>query len=168
MPNHFTSMFNSNSYALSLEEAKIFRENKIIAQNLIKSYEIMSDFFGIKLENHEFSKNKNYSTRISGTLAVPTHNHLRMRRFLAHLNVVGFRTYAIKLVDFFMKETGKGKSLYNVRETVQKNWAKYGRIDEKNIKEIEILIKNCYPAECLSNIEELYTYIQEASIIFQK
>jgi len=32
------------------------------------------------------------------------HNHLRVRRILAHLNIVGFRAYAIELVHFLEKE----------------------------------------------------------------
>lgn len=45
-PNHFSSQFNYDSYALTLAEANEFRKNLVIAKNLIESYKIMFKFYG--------------------------------------------------------------------------------------------------------------------------
>lgn len=45
-PNNFSSQFNYDSYALTLEEAEEFRKNPVIAENLIDNYKIMFEFYG--------------------------------------------------------------------------------------------------------------------------
>lgn len=52
----------------------------------------------------ELSRSNNYKERYAVTLTKKKHNQLRIRRILAHLNIVGFRTYAIELVKFLEKE----------------------------------------------------------------
>ena len=175
LPNHFHSAFNYDSYALSLEEAKIFRNEMIIAENLITSYEIMFDFYGMKLENHEISLSEKYKSRFDATLTYFNHNHLRIRRLLAHLNVVGFRSYAIKIIKLFKKESLKGGYLHNIKNVIDDTWVSYGEIDENNNIEVKDLLKNCYPmpeySEYFSRSEgclELFNFLKEESIIFTK
>ena len=50
------------------------------------------------------SRAKNYKERYHATLITSYHNNLRIRRILAHLNVTGFRIYAIELIKFLEKE----------------------------------------------------------------
>ena len=49
-----------------------------------------------------------------------THNHLRIRRILTHLNNVGFRKYAIELVKFFEAEIYGGFGGYAEYKTTKK------------------------------------------------
>ena len=174
LPNHFPSNFNSNCYALSLKEAAFFRGSKEVAEKLLSSYELILDFYGIKLEGHELSRTMNYKWRLQETLATFNHNHLRMRRLLAHLNVVGFREYAIKLVRFLQKESEKNGFLHNIREVVIEVWSKYGEIDEEKIGEIRDLLRNCYPQQQFrefyereEGICELLGLLKEKSVIFK-
>lgn len=98
------------------------------------------------------------------------HNHLRVRRILAHLNVVGFRLYAIELVNFLEKEMFgeiggykkfmdqprplsseylkklKGNPLYAIiKYDVFKDWKIYGEVT--NEEERRILYQNCFTSD---------------------
>lgn len=173
-PNHFSSAFNSDSYELTIEEAKEFRRNRSIAESLLKSYEMMFDFYGIKFDLSGFSRTPNYLERYDDTIAYPTHNHLRMRRILAHLNVAGFRELAIKLVDFFLAEIEKKDSgLGNIKKVVKGTWKKYGQIDEKDENQLMELLCNCYPKMQFSRQlgtpegrQTLLGYLKEKSVIY--
>mmetsp|Transcript_27057 Transcript_27057/g.23954 ORF Transcript_27057/g.23954 Transcript_27057/m.23954 type:complete len:157 (-) Transcript_27057:33-503(-) len=140
-----------------------------VAQNLIKSYELMLGFFGMKLANPKtgaLERAKNYEERYYETLITSLHNHMRVRRILAHLNVVGFRKYAIELVYFLEEEMfgHKGAYLKYIRENplkpetlkslkmnplfrvvkhnVFKDWRKYG--ETKSDHDVKELHKNCF------------------------
>ncbi len=65
------------------------------------------DFYGMKLVNPmtgDIERSAGFAPRYKDALLTYYHNHLRMRRILTHLNNVGFRRYAVKLVDFLEKE----------------------------------------------------------------
>lgn len=173
-PNHFSSAFNSSSYALTLEEARRFRTEEIIAKRLMIAYDLMFDFYGFQLKNNEIRRiDGNFKERYNETIAYPTHNHLRIRRILAHLNVVGFRDLAIKVVKFLREEVQKPDSgLGYIRRVVMEVWSKYGEIDENNEEQVKSLLSNCYPMEGVygkkmwskEGRKELLRYLQEPSI----
>lgn len=134
-PNFFRSRFNSQAAPLTQRDAAHFRTNIEIANRLVRSYEFIYDFFGLKLEDKQTGKvvrAKNFLERIQATLVDSPHNLLRMQRILTHMNNVGFRRYAHQLVDFLMAEM-KGDSR-NVEgyplSFLKKDWvttfAKYG------------------------------------------
>jgi hypothetical protein len=50
-PNSFQSRFNQVAKPLTKEEAKHFRENLHIAKRFVHSYEMILEFFGMKLRN---------------------------------------------------------------------------------------------------------------------
>mmetsp|Transcript_14808 Transcript_14808/g.12615 ORF Transcript_14808/g.12615 Transcript_14808/m.12615 type:complete len:242 (-) Transcript_14808:150-875(-) len=102
-PNYYGSNFNRDAFKLLPEEAHMFRSNKEIATRLVKSYRLILGFFGMEIDNFKTGKLKranNYEERYRATLITSLHNHLRVRRILAHLNITGFRKYAIELVKF--------------------------------------------------------------------
>jgi len=169
-PNLYGSAFNGKAAKLSLDEAKVFRENLEISKRLIKSYELMYNFYGMKIVDRntgEVARSDKYEERYHKTLITSLHNHLRIRRILTHMNVVGFRKYAIELVKFFEVEiygceggylqfTGqpkplkgdyirklKNNPLYDlIRYDVFKIWKAYGQCNGKT--ETEELYKFCF------------------------
>jgi len=172
-PNFYGSAFNRDAYRLQPEEAKIFRERKDIAERLVRSYEMMMGFYGIRLADKKtgrLERASNYEERYKATLITSLHNHLRIRRILAHLNVVGFRPYAIELVNFIEKEMYgevggykihqemerslkveyirkiKGNPLFAIiKYDVLKDWKIYGEV--KTEEEREVLYKNCFTSD---------------------
>lgn len=51
---------------MTKEEAEIFRNDREIASNLVKSYQLIYEFFGVKIKNletGEVTKKRNYLER---------------------------------------------------------------------------------------------------------
>lgn len=169
-PNFGTSGFNKDSFKLLKEEAKIFRENKEISERIIKSYELILEFFGIKLADKKtgrLARTPNFEKRYRATFITSTNNHVRIKRILAHLNVVGFRQYAIQLVNFLEEEIYGEKGGYNkyleqskplkpeyllsvrgaplfhlIKYDIFKDWKVYGNVSTS--EEEELLFKSCF------------------------
>ncbi len=98
-PNSYQSRFNQNAKPLTKEEAKHFRENINIATRFVRSYEMILEFFGMRLANRttgEISRTikPRYKDRYDETLLSAYHNHLRVTRILCSLTEVGFAFYA--------------------------------------------------------------------------
>jgi len=107
-----------------------------------------------------------FSNRYKYSFLTYFHNHLRMRRILTHLNNVGFRRYAIELVNFLEKEIYGQQNGYELFTSKNKDfdqkafekaplqklakvngafpvWVFYG--DHKDDSEkIQLLEKNCF------------------------
>lgn len=183
-PNFYSAGFNKDAWKLVPNEARLFRENKEIAERLVKSYELILGFFGIKLADKRtgrLERAHNFDSRYRATLLLSTQNHTRVKRLLAHLNVVGFRRYAVQFVKFFETEIyGEegGYQIYKEQEKplksdyllrlrsnplfplikydVFKEWRVYGEVNTP--EEVELLHQNCY-----TNDEKDF----EASILFK-
>ncbi|KAL4476572.1 hypothetical protein ABPG74_010305 [Tetrahymena malaccensis] len=176
-PNFFQSRFNNGSDPLREEEAEEFIKNPIIANRLKKAYDLIYEFFGMKIVNNitgEVQRADNYKSRYYETYITSYHNHMRIRRILCHFNNVGFRRYAISLVKFLEKEIygekGYQKFVEDKRPLVQKwqelpqelplrqlsrlkvfeEWQIYGEIDENNQIQVETLQDNCF-----ANIQDI-------------
>ena len=88
--------------------------NEDLSKRYIECYEMMLDFYGMRLidkRTGEIDRSikaspNDYKTRYRE--AVCGHNCLRIRRILTSLNNLGFRRYAIELVDFLEREITKG------------------------------------------------------------
>ncbi|KAL4469836.1 hypothetical protein ABPG72_013579 [Tetrahymena utriculariae] len=170
-PNFFQSRFNNGSDPLIEEEADEFIKNPIIANRLKKAYDLIYEFFGMKIVNNltgEVQRADNYKERYHETYITSYHNHMRIRRILCHFNNVGFRRYAISLVKFLEKEIygekGYQKFADDKRPLVIKwqelpqtlplrqlsrlkvfeEWQIYGEIDENNQLQVETLQDNCF------------------------
>ncbi|EAS06950.1 opioid growth factor receptor (macronuclear) [Tetrahymena thermophila SB210] len=170
-PNFFQSRFNNGSDPLQQEEAEEFIKNPVIANRLKKAYDLIYEFFGMKIVNNitgEVQRADNYKERYHETFITSYHNHMRIRRILCHFNNVGFRRYAISLVKFLEKEIygekGYQKFAEDKRPLVLKwqelpqtiplrqlsrlkvfeEWQIYGEIDENNQLQVETLQDNCF------------------------
>lgn len=161
-PNHYKSGFNSEAKKLSKKEAVIFKMELSISHRLVRSYELILDFFGMELVDKrtgELKRSQDYLKRFKATLKGVTHNHLRVRRILTHLNNVGFRNYGIELVEFLKKEIydSKGELQDLQKFNSFRDWVIYGRIDGVGCKE-ESLLRNCF-VEKLETLEEKSAFI---------
>nr|XP_055040184.1 opioid growth factor receptor-like isoform X3 [Misgurnus anguillicaudatus] len=111
---------NWEAHVLTKEEIKLFRKDKAAKDNLLKSYELMLDFYGIRLVNSytgEVTRAYNWRERFDN-LNRNTHNNLRITRILKCLGTLGFERFQEKLVRFFVQETLVEKRLPNVKQSV--------------------------------------------------
>jgi hypothetical protein len=113
-PNCFASQFNSESQALTMDEARSFQNDLGIARNYIKSYKLFLDFLGLELVDEKsgaISRAPGGEKRLFAALVQNPHNQLRLRRLLASLAVTGFKRYMRPLVEHLTWEvSGKQRS----------------------------------------------------------
>ncbi|KAK2914703.1 opioid growth factor receptor-like [Channa argus] len=111
---------NFQAPALTRGEIQDFLSNKTAKENLLKSYQLMLDFYGITLYDKEKGKVRrasNWRERFNN-LNSHTHNNLRITRILKCLGTLGYPHYQAPLVHFFLNETLVHGELPCVKESV--------------------------------------------------
>ncbi|XP_034442497.1 opioid growth factor receptor-like [Hippoglossus hippoglossus] len=111
---------NHDASILTREEIEDFLRNDTAKENLLKSYELMLDFYGIELcdkNTGQVRRASNWKDRFCN-LNNRTHNNLRITRILKCLGTLGFRHYQAPLVHFFLKETLVHGQLPDVKDSV--------------------------------------------------
>ncbi|XP_042367400.1 opioid growth factor receptor-like [Plectropomus leopardus] len=111
---------NYEASTLTKEEIKEFLQNNTAKENLLKSYRLMLDFYGIELcdeETGEVKRAENWRERFDN-LNSHTHNNLRITRILKCLGTLGYPHYQAPLVHFFLEETLVHGELPSVKDSV--------------------------------------------------
>ncbi|GAA6221819.1 opioid growth factor receptor-like [Lates japonicus] len=111
---------NHEARTLTKEEIQDFRNSRIAKENLLKSYELMLDFYGITLRDKktgEVKRASNWRQRFNN-LNNHTHNNLRITRILKCLGTLGYPHYQAPLVRFFLRETLIQGELPNIKDSV--------------------------------------------------
>ncbi|KAG8007427.1 Opioid growth factor receptor [Nibea albiflora] len=99
---------NYEASPLTKEEIQGFLENSTAKENLLKSYKLMLDFYGI---DH-------------------SHNNLRITRILKCQGTLGYAHYQAPLVRFFLEETLVNGQLRSVKDSVL-NYFVFAVLDKK-------------------------------------
>ncbi|KAM8867163.1 opioid growth factor receptor-like [Synchiropus picturatus] len=110
---------NPEARTLTKTEIQGFIHNDVARENLLESYKLMLDFYGIKLLNDEtgaVTRADNWKERFEN-LNRHTHNNLRITRILKCLGTLGFAHYQAPLVHFFLEETLVRRELDNVTDS---------------------------------------------------
>ncbi|XP_068598239.1 opioid growth factor receptor-like protein 1 [Brachionichthys hirsutus] len=123
---------NFEARPLTKQEIKCFLDNSTAKVNLLKSYKLMLDFYGIELcdeETGEVKRALNWEERFKN-LNNRTHNNLRITRILKSQGTLGYPQYQAPLVRFFLEETLVNGKLPNVKESVL-NYFVFAVLDKK-------------------------------------
>ncbi|CAG5983894.1 unnamed protein product [Menidia menidia] len=153
---------NHEAKTLTPEEIQEFLRSDDAKQNLLKSYKLMLDFYGIEMsdeETGELQKATHWEQRFNN-LNSHTHNSLRITRILKCLGTLGFQHYQAPLVHFFLNETLVQGLLPNIRESVL-NYFVFAVLDKKKRRElIEFAYRHYDPKEefvwCPKKIQESF------------
>ncbi|XP_031588923.2 opioid growth factor receptor-like protein 1 [Oreochromis aureus] len=111
---------NYEASTLTKEEITDFLNHSIAKENLLKSYKLMLDFYGIVLcdeKTGEVRRAEHWEERFHN-LNSHTHNNLRITRILKCLGTLGYPHYQAPLVHFFLEETLVNRQLPNIRDSV--------------------------------------------------
>lgn len=133
---------NYEATPLTREEIDGFCESSTAKENLLKSYKLMLDFYGIKLRNKatgEVERAANWRERFDN-LNRHTHNSLRITRILKCLGILGFPNYQYPLVRFFLEQTLIHGELPNVQDSA----LSYFMFSVRNKRQRRRLIKFAY------------------------
>ncbi|XP_047437806.1 opioid growth factor receptor-like [Mugil cephalus] len=155
---------NYEASILTKEEIRDFIANPTAMQNLLKSYKLMLDFYGIELCDEatgEVRRASNWKERFNN-LNSHTHNNLRITRILKCLGTLGYRQYQAPLVHFFLHETLVEGQLPNVKESVL-NYFVFAVLDKRERRNlIKFAYENYYPRDefvwCPKKIQMLWSH----------
>lgn len=114
----------SRADPLTQDEAEIFSNDDDMQKRLIKSYELMLDFYGCKLVDEKTGKIKrseNYKERYRN-LNYSGHNYLRITRILKCLGICGLEHLKKPFIKHFIKELYKKKELRNIKDSLFSFW----------------------------------------------
>uniref|UniRef100_A0A1A8R3H2 Opioid growth factor receptor n=3 Tax=Nothobranchius rachovii TaxID=451742 RepID=A0A1A8R3H2_9TELE len=140
---------NSEANILTKQEITDFLNNSFAKKNLLKSYKLMLDFYGIELINEitgDVRKTENWMERFDN-FNRHTHNSLRITRILKCLGTLGYRDYQAPLVKFFLVETLVNGQLPNIKESVL-NYFVFAVLDKKKRRKLlKFAYENYEPKE---------------------
>jgi len=136
-----------NSYAdqLQLHEAKAIAADPIMQGRVIKSYELMLDFYGMRLADRQtgaIERNpENWKSRYQH-LNRSFHNYLRITRILKCLGEVGLERFKIHFITHVLTEIYENELLRNCKESCIKYWAQVLRNDNELQQVNELITKH--------------------------
>lgn len=139
---------NYDSQPLQYHEYKNLRNDENFRGLLIKSFELMLDFYGMRLTTKEdgtvkITRTEGYKARYTNLLQ-RSHNLLRITRILKCLGYFGLSAYQEAWIDFFILEIYGSAQLESLESSVTRFWVHTIRDDrrrEATIERLEELIK---------------------------
>ncbi|XP_006821062.1 uncharacterized protein LOC102805320 [Saccoglossus kowalevskii] len=137
------SGMNSQAQELQLHEAKAICEDKKAHERVLKSYEMMLDFYGMKLVNKdtgEIERAKHWEKRYQN-LNWSMHNYLRITRILKSLGEFRYEHLQAPFVQFVLKEVYKNDRLTNCLNSCVQYWIHTIKDDGKRTELLEYVHK---------------------------
>eukprot|EP01064_Diplonema_japonicum_P008435 TRINITY_DN1587_c1_g2_i1.p1 TRINITY_DN1587_c1_g2~~TRINITY_DN1587_c1_g2_i1.p1 ORF type:complete len:299 (+),score=71.44 TRINITY_DN1587_c1_g2_i1:58-897(+) len=115
---------NFRADELQLHEARSIAEDPKLQRKILKSYEMMLDFYGMQLDRKtgEVCKSDGYAERYYN-LSTSGHNFLRITRILKCLGEVGLESYKLPWLKHFYREVLVTKDLKAVESSLRGYWA---------------------------------------------
>jgi|UniRef100_A0A7S4FI99 hypothetical protein len=132
------SMFNYDTQELMLHEAKRILENPQCKARLQKSYELLLDFYGMKLVDAttgQLARHDNFQ-QCYENLSYSGHNYLRITRIMKCLGELGFEHYKKPFIMHILKEIYENNELTPCKESCLNYWAGVLR-NADDLKEVE-------------------------------
>eukprot|EP00732_Lithocolla_globosa_P005285 Lithocolla_globosa_v1_NODE_5385_length_1249_cov_15.352596.p1 type:complete len:266 gc:universal NODE_5385_length_1249_cov_15.352596:891-94(-) len=115
---------NFESVPLQKHEIDLFLQDPNCGQRLVKSYQLMLDFYGMRiktLETGELERSERYLERYQH-LNTSFHNYLRITRILKCLGELGYEHYKSPFLDFVLNEMMEGH-LWSCTTSFKDYWA---------------------------------------------
>jgi len=139
---------NSECQPLQLHEIQKMKDDPIIIERLLKSYDLILDFYGFVVEEKTTGKLKraeNWEERFNN-LNTHSHNFLRITRILKCLGEFGFEHYKKPFLEFFITEIWENQTLKSCAQSCRNYWVGTIKNDEDR-KELLEKIQKYYPNE---------------------
>ena len=118
---------NSHAQPLQKHEIEKLKSNEEVRGRLIKSYELMLDFFGMKLANldtGEIARSEENQKQQYRLLNSSFHNYLRITRILKCLGEFDLQHYQAPFCKFVLSEIFESGELRNTLKSCLSYWGK--------------------------------------------
>ena len=136
---------NSRAHPLQLHELEYLRKSKSAKEKLLKSYQMMLDFYGMRMKDMktgELERNKSTYKERYQNLRKRMHNFLRISRILQCLGDMELEKYQVEFIKFLIQEIFVTKKLSDLDRSMCDFWVHTVKSDETRdelITKIEIL-----------------------------
>jgi hypothetical protein len=112
---------NTHAYPLSEYEINYMTKDADIQENIIKSYELMLDFYGMRIKNKEtgeLERNDEYQVNYNHlNKKTSAHNFMRICRIIKSMNLLGLSEYTSQLIVFLVDEIYVNKVFKNLKDS---------------------------------------------------
>ena len=118
---------NSHAQPLQKHEIAKLKNDEIVRNRLIKSYELMLDFFGMKLANHDsglIARSDEYQKQQYRLLNTSFHNYLRITRILKCLGEFDLQHFQAPFCEFVLSEIFENGELKSTLKSCLSYWGK--------------------------------------------
>ncbi|KAH9841805.1 opioid growth factor receptor conserved region-domain-containing protein [Rhodofomes roseus] len=152
---------NWESQPLQRHEVEAMKADETIVERVLRSYRLMLDFYGMRLEDSETGllarSDKNWKDRFRN-LTRSSHNYLRISRILKCLSMLGLERLNAGFLLFVLAEQSEHGELNTagIRSSMDRWWANCVRNEEER-KWIGEMIRNVRERERGEFTRELYT-----------
>ncbi len=94
---------NTNAYLAYSSDILAFRSNPMLKTRMLKSLNVMLNFYGLKYEKKTIIKSSLFNSRKIVWLTPNNHNYLRLTRIITSLGLFGLKHYGDMLFDLLYK-----------------------------------------------------------------
>ncbi len=98
-PTTEKSAFNSDAPVLTEEDVSVFQEDKVMRENLRRSYHRFLNLLGPKEEEGKVVRGENFQERYGDCWSAWNHNFLRITRAISSLRTLGLMQEAWRLYE---------------------------------------------------------------------
>jgi hypothetical protein len=115
---------NVSAEPLTIHEAQAIRNDPLALARVIKSYQLMLDFYGMKLNNEKtgsVSRAAQFRPQYHN-LNTSGHNYLRITRIIKSLGELGFEHFQAPLVRHLLEEVLLHGQLLNAKRSALDYW----------------------------------------------
>jgi len=127
---------NYSAQELQQHEAKEIQSDPACKARVLKSYQMMLDFYGIKMPDSEsggLERASNWKERFTH-LNRSYHNYLRITRILKSLGELGFEHLKSPFLEFMLVESLDKRTLDNCADSCLNFWVQTVRDDEERCR----------------------------------
>lgn len=137
-PTRTKSQFNPDAKVLTDQEIQRFKKDPVLKKRLLRSLDLMLDFYGLKRTESRIRKTSQFEIRSKNWLTPRNHNFLRITRILESLSLLGLNSEAKKFYSFLRNEIEPEYS--EILGNSMKFWK-----DAAKVSEIRIEVSKRFP-----------------------
>jgi hypothetical protein len=133
-PIYGSAGLNPHTKPLSMQEAILIKNNIHSSIRVVKSYQMLLNFFGMTLVNDltgEVGREPTIWQARYCHLNTRTNNNIKITRMLKSLGQLGFERYQKAFVQHLKKEIEENGLLKNCRESFKNYWSNYLKLGDE-------------------------------------
>jgi len=157
-PIYGSAGINPHTKPLSMQEAELIKNNVQTSIRVVKSYKLMLNYFGMKLENDltgQVTREPEVWQARYCQINTRTNNNIKITRMLKSLGQLGFERYQKMFVQHLKTEIEDNGLLKNCRDNYKNYWSTYLKLSD-DFKNESVFFQHVQ-----DQTEQYRTYLQD-------